>query len=271
MAAVKSIEALVGSFQSQVKSVERDLQREYQTLEGNLDVRTKKLDRLETMVRNAVASGSLGSQDSSSRLSRLEDAYRQLKVENATLRAAKDARTRAAAAAAGYSSTSTGTQEILLPPTEIIDGGSPSPTIHRGPGERDKERVPGSSAHARSSRTTTMTRTHTSSGVSASGHSSSSNNNGMDVATLHQHDDGSSGGAGGGASGSGGSGSYANDIPLLFRLRDMEYKLKMEREGRNQDRQAARTRLSGLESENKGLRDRARRQPHHHSAAADME
>ena len=53
--------------------------------------------------------------------------------------------------------------------------------------------------------------------------------------------------------------SHNNDNRWLLRLRDMESKLKMEREGRNQDRQAARQRLSGLESENRGLRDRARR------------
>jgi len=33
----------------------------------------------------------------------------------------------------------------------------------------------------------------------------------------------------------------------------------MEREGRNQDRQAARQRLGGLENENRDLRERARR------------
>ena len=45
----------------------------------------------------------------------------------------------------------------------------------------------------------------------------------------------------------------------MLRLRDLEYKLKMEREGRNQDRQAAVQRLKGLESENQGLRKQARR------------
>jgi hypothetical protein len=39
----------------------------------------------------------------------------------------------------------------------------------------------------------------------------------------------------------------------------MEYKLKMEREGRNQDRQAARQRLGGLETENRDLREKVRR------------
>ena len=51
----------------------------------------------------------------------------------------------------------------------------------------------------------------------------------------------------------------ANDNRWLFRLRDMEYKLKMEREGRNQDRHAARQRLGGLEMENRDLKERMKR------------
>lgn len=221
LAAVKAIEAMIGSFQTKIKSVERDLQREYQTLENNLEVRTKKLDRLETMVRNAVASGSLGSQDLQPRLARLEDAYRQLKVENATLKTASDVRARAAYAASGNPDALAG----------VGLGGSPSPSVPRGPGERDKDR--GRSSHGRS---TTMTRANTTTAVPTT--------SGMELALP---DDNS------------GSGSSNNDNRWLLRLRDMEYKLKMEREGRNQDRQAARQRLGGLESENKDLRDRMRR------------
>ncbi|TQS32058.1 hypothetical protein Golomagni_07637 [Golovinomyces magnicellulatus] len=188
LAAVKTIETMFSSFETKIKSVEKDLTREYQALEGNLDARTKKLDRLETMVRNSVASGSMGSQDMKSRLSRVEDAYRQLKVENATLRTASDVRSRAAQS-------------------------SPSPAIHRGPGEKEKG--------------------------SSNRNASTSN---MDVAKVEETGSGSS-----------------NDNRWLLRLRDMEYKLKMEREGRNQDRQVARQRLGGLESENKELRDKAKR------------
>ncbi|KAJ4142780.1 hypothetical protein NW754_010220 [Fusarium falciforme] len=189
LAAVKAIELMVGSFESRIKSVERDLYREYQTLENNLDVRTKKLDRLETMVRNSVASGSL-SHDA--RYARLEEAYRQLKVENTTLRTANDVRARAA-----YSSRDTSDSLIPVPTS---GGGSPSPSIPRGPGEQNRDR-------------STLT--------------DEAGNN--------------------------------NDNRWLFRLRDMEYKLKMEREGRNQDRHAARQRLGGLELENRDLKERMKR------------
>lgn len=192
LAAVKTIETMFGSFETKIKSVERDLTREYQALEANLDARTKKLDRLETMVRNSVASGSLGSSEMKTRMSRLEDAYRQLKVENTTLRTANDVRARAAQAG-----------------RDGRGSGSPSPAIHRGPGERDKGKPDNGSM-------------------------------GMDVARTTEA-------------------NSSNDNRWLLRLRDMEYKLKMEREGRNQDRQAARQRLGGLESENKELRDRVKR------------
>lgn len=215
LAAVKAIDAMISSFQTKIKSVERDLYREYQTLENNLEVRTKKLDRLETMVRNSIASGSLAPQDVQKKLSRLEEACRQLKVENATLRTASDVRARAAYT----STTSSNAAEALVPSSH----GSPSPSIPRGPNDRDRSRE-----KPRSS----VTRGSTSSGSM-----------GLGLAM------GEDGGGGGGM----------NDNRWLFRLRDMESKLKMEREARNQDRQAARHRLGGLELENRDLREKMRR------------
>lgn len=223
LAAVKAIEGIVGGFQSKVKAVERDLTRDYQNLENNLEVRVKKLDRLETMVRNTIASGPMSREDKSNRMMKLEEYCRQLKVENATLRTANDVRAR----------SSYHTAESLLPG----DPGSPSPSVPRGPLDRDRTR----SAHSKSSRTTTMTRANTSSGIPVSTSASSN----MDIALSDEN--------------LGSNLTSNNDNRWLFRLRDMEYKLKMEREGRNQDRQAARQRLSGLETENRGLRDRVRR------------
>ncbi|KAF9769582.1 hypothetical protein IL306_012994 [Fusarium sp. DS 682] len=212
MAAVKAIENMIGSFETRIKSVERDLHREYQTLESNLEVRTKKLDRLETMVRNSVASGSL-SHDT--RYNRLEEAYRQLKVENATLRTANDVRARAA-----YSSS-----EALVPH-------SPSPSVPRGPSDQRTSRS--------KSRSSTMTRAHTTTALPGS----SAGGLGLrDMAALSEEN----------------TGAANNDNRWLFRLRDMEYKLKMEREGRNQDRHAARQRLGGLEMENRDLKERMKR------------
>lgn len=202
LAAVKTIEAMVGGFQTRIKAVERELWKEYQNLENNLEVRTKKLERLESIVRNGVASGNFTRSDGAARLEALEEAYRQLKVENATLRTATDVRARAA-----------------------YDGsGSPSPSIPTGPRERE---VSGS----RRSRPSTATRA-----VSRSGSSS----NMREVAEAE-----------------GGGGREATT--MMLRLKEMERKLRAEREGRNQDRSAARQRLGELEGENRELSLRIKR------------
>ncbi|KAK2037971.1 microtubule associated protein [Colletotrichum somersetense] len=217
MAAVKTIETMIGGFSSRIKGVERDLWREYQSLETNLETRTKKLERLETIVRNSMTSGTLGSYEQA-RMARLEDAYRQLKVENATLRTAQDVRTRAA-----YSATNDPSAAVPDPAS-----GSPSPSVPTGPRERERKSRKGD-------RAPTMTR-------SVSGHTvttpGSVNQNPYEN-TLAERE--------------------PTDNRWIFKLRDLENKLKAEREGRSQDRNAARQRLGGLETENRDLRSEVSR------------
>ncbi|PMD67678.1 uncharacterized protein K444DRAFT_649517 [Hyaloscypha bicolor E] len=88
-AAVKTIETLVGDFRNRIRAVEKDLWKEYQTLETNLDVRTKRLDRLETMARSGIPALN---GDAKAEITRLRDANRMLKTEISTLRAANDVR-----------------------------------------------------------------------------------------------------------------------------------------------------------------------------------
>lgn len=216
LAAVKTIESMFAALQTKIKAVEKDLYREYQALENNMDVRIKKLDRLEAMVRNSVATGSLSSHEAANRMVRLEEAYRQLKVENATLRTANDVRARAAHQTPGGSE---------------VGAGSPSPIPPRGAGDR-------SHSSASKGRASSTARAPSSSGIPVS-----SSRTGLGLLDATASD-----------------GSATNlDNRWLLRLRDMEYKLKMEREGRNQDRQAARQRLGGLENENRDLREKVRR------------
>lgn len=184
LAAVKTIETMVGSFQSKIKSVEKDLWREYQTLESHLDARIKKLDRLEAIVRNGVATGTWSSRNHvelQARLVRIEDAYRQLKVENHTLRAVADART----ARAAYTGE--------LDPSAAA--GSPSPSVPTGPKASQTTAVP------------------------------------------------SPGLTGG------------SDNKWMLRLRDLENKLKAEREGRILDRGEAIKRINATEQENVALKE----------------
>lgn len=89
MSAIKTIESLVGDFRLRIKAVEKDLWKEYKTLETNLEIRTKRLDHLESVARNALP-GVTG--DGRAEMARLRDANRMLKTEISTLRAANEVR-----------------------------------------------------------------------------------------------------------------------------------------------------------------------------------
>lgn len=52
LSAVKTIEALLGSFKVRIRSIEKDLWRDYSTIEHNLDMRMKRMEALETAVKN---------------------------------------------------------------------------------------------------------------------------------------------------------------------------------------------------------------------------
>ncbi|KAI5361248.1 Putative centrosomin motif 1, Mto2p-binding domain-containing protein [Septoria linicola] len=53
ISAVKTIEALIGSFKQRIRTIEKDLWRDYQTLEHNLDLRARRMDSLERAVIEA--------------------------------------------------------------------------------------------------------------------------------------------------------------------------------------------------------------------------
>lgn len=315
---------MVSSFQTKVKSVERDLWREYQALETHLEMRIKKMDRLENIVRNSIAAGTTGNgvltaAEAQGRLARLEEAYRQLKVENHTLRTAAEVRARAAHAAAHSSRGGDRYQQ------------SPSPLPSGGP--RDRERMPsdrmsihsldprkgGGSSRPSSiavpQRSTSSSRRsmindmdgHTDDGLlpgssqpplsrMQSNQSQQSQQQyqphpqvqsqasytgpGGGGGGIHQHERGgvapnqqpglantNSGAAtpgmylqtGGQQQGQGGS-SSSSDNKWMLRLRDLEYKLKAEREGRILDRNEALKRINTSESENLALRENLERE-----------
>ena len=53
--AIKQIESLVGGFKSRIRAVEKSLVKDYQTLEHTLDARVKRMDFLERSVKDAQA------------------------------------------------------------------------------------------------------------------------------------------------------------------------------------------------------------------------
>jgi hypothetical protein len=204
-AAVKTIESLFGSFNTKIKSIERDLWKEYQSLEHTLELRTKKLERLETVVKSGVSSNST---DGRAEISKLKEANRLLKGELVSLRNV-DNRSRS-----------------LMDPNEIP---SPSPSVPTGP--RNKN-ISTSSTE----RTSTLTRHHSASAVETF----------ESAGSLARPES------------MGGSSSVMNvqegERRWIFRLKELEKRLKAEREARLQDRSGARKRLEEGEKRNEELR-----------------
>ncbi|PSR81648.1 hypothetical protein BD289DRAFT_462035 [Coniella lustricola] len=309
LAAIKTIESIVGKFQDRVKGVERELWKEYQHLDETLDKRAKKIDKLESMVRNAIATGSLGLMNHNNN----NDAYRHLKVENATLRTANEVRARQVQDAAAS----------LDPRADRnYDAGSPSPSIPRGPRERasgslDRDRERSSRQTSRTYVGPSMTMSSTSSGrrrdVSRPALSrarteneamnllsSGSGGGGGGAGTPSQgqvynpfeYDPGppsastapllSPGGGGttsdlgglvvGPSGGSGGVGTSGGDNTMwISRLKDLEVKLKAEREGRLLDRSEASRRILDLEEVAREAQVReAKREKHRKLQAAAL-
>lgn len=225
LGAVKTIEVIVGNFQSRIKSVERELWKEYQTLESSLEAKSKKLERLETVVRTGIATGNF---DMQTKMSQLETAYRALKIENATLQRANDARTRGAGWSGLKKANSNGSHE------DLIDGGSPAPSVPTGPHRKDS-RIP-------RSKTTQLE-------VNSSSEKSRASSVSRSASTMGVHDIERLGTS----SGDNASGKSGDDNRWMFRLRELEYKLKQEREARHMDRAAARQRIQDSERQNTEL------------------
>ena len=201
IAAVKTLESLVGDFQSRIRSVERDLWKEYQTLESTLELRTKTLDRLETMARSAIP-GARG--DSKRDMEKLKELNRNLRIEIGTLRAANEVQTGAYGA-----------------------DPSPSPSVPTGPRSRTTDKATSS----------TLTRHQSSSTVDTTERATSSRgrSRGGEVGPSISEEE------------------YRPDLMWQVRLRELEYKLKAEREARMLDRNSAIQRLEEKSRENEEL------------------
>jgi Micro-tubular organiser Mto1 C-term Mto2-binding region len=198
LAAVKTIETIIGGFKSRVRTIENNLWKEFQNLEHTLDLRTKKLDRLETVIKT----GGIGSVDSKAEMQKLKEANRQLKEQLASLRNV-DARTKR---------------------LEPFNSGSPSPSVPTGPRSLNNER------------TSTLTRHHSTSTVE----------------TLERPF--SSGSSLKPGTSNGASNDEASEQRWIFRLRELERRLKAEREARLLDRSGARKRLEEGERRNEELK-----------------
>lgn len=208
--AVKTIETLISDFRSRIRNVEKDLWKEYHTLEGNLELRTKRLDRLETLSRSAIPGMTA---DGRAEISKLRDVNKLLRGEVSALRAANDVLT-----------------------GNVNDAPSPSPSVPTGPRHKNSDKP---------SRSSTLTRHSSASVVETLGGDrvSVSRSGSSSMARPETH-----------AGGTGNSGQAEfPDLRWQARLKELEYKLKAEREARMIDREGARRRLEEASRENEAL------------------
>lgn len=91
--AIKTVEGVIGGFKQRIRTMEKDLVRDYQTLEHTLDVRVKRLDQLEKVVmaqrqsigRPSTVRGGLVDMNSAE-LNKLRTENKNLRTEVQTLR-----------------------------------------------------------------------------------------------------------------------------------------------------------------------------------------
>lgn len=224
-AAIKTIETLINGFKTRIRTVEKDLGKVYSSLEEEVEAKSKKLDRLETIVRGGIASGNF---DGRAEIAKLKDINRMLKAEVATLRTVKPDKS--------------GMDNFGAP--------SPSPSVPTGPGSQTHKssydtNIPrpstmSSQRHVSSPLLTDDQRTASSSS-SKPGRPSSSGPHGLNGMSAA-----ASAGTGDDASGSG-------EQRWIYRLRELERRLKAEREARVLDRNGARKRLEEGEKREKEL------------------
>ncbi|TKA55479.1 hypothetical protein B0A49_12906, partial [Cryomyces minteri] len=206
--AVDTIESLIGSFKQRVRSIEKDLYRDFQTLEHGLDARIKRMDVLEKAVKERTSRSS----------SRSEDVAR-LKAENKTL----------AAELTFYRHN----------PHSVPQQQQQRQESHRSPSSSQTLAPP--TTTSRSSMAATLLRHHSSSAVEALANSSSyhnqhQRNNSQQPVILQTPP------------------IQPSEQRWIHRLKELERRLKAEREARLLDRSGARRRLEEGRMENEVLK-----------------
>jgi chromosome segregation ATPase len=207
--AVKTVEGVIGGFKQRIRTMERDLVRDYQTLEHSLDARVKRLDQLEKLVlaqRQSIGRPSTvrgGIVDNTPEVNKLRTENKNLRTEVQTLRAITSA-------------TQAGNDVIM---------------------SRSPSRADSPSSSKRASMAQTLLRAHSASVVE---HLSPASTPGTPGTPGHPYP----------AAGP----LQPSEQKWIHRLKELERRLKAEREARLLDRSGARKRLEQKVEENADLR-----------------
>ena len=213
LSAVSSIEGNIIGFQSRVRTVERELWTEYQSLEHTLDARIKKLDRLEATVQSHRISGTF---TAAPEIAKLRGENRLLKSEIATLQKQEIHARHANRVAKGAGND--GPNDIPAPP----------PTLARHHSTSAVEHLQNASAP-----------------ISPSRRTSSIQQAPPRRDSLHE---------------TAAAPAEPSQQRWIHRLRELERRLKAEREARLLDRSGARKRLEEGQEENRRLKGELERE-----------
>ncbi|KAJ5520611.1 hypothetical protein N7463_001064 [Penicillium fimorum] len=226
--AMKTVETVMASFKTRIKSIDHELTKRYHTLELSYNGRIKKLERLEEALKS-MRSGR-GQSSSTPEISKLRGENRLLKAELNLLQSNSRGQGPASAAAAA-----------------VMASGPRSPSlVSTAESERSLGRSSSTAGTERPRPEKSLARSVT--GLPQPSHSSIStlaNNNAgtMIPRTCSSH-----------------SGWDGGDEKWIHRLHELERRLKSEREGRLLDRSGARKRLEERDAENQKLRDQLSRE-----------
>ncbi|KAG0128457.1 hypothetical protein HOY82DRAFT_489142 [Tuber indicum] len=211
--AVKTIESILAGFKTRCRGVERDLWKEYQVVENALESRTRRLERLENLVR-----GGIGEQNG------MRTEVAKLRTENRLLRAELNVVKNEA------SSTTTTTTTAAIPSsqqtTAVASSQQAPPALHRSKTSAAVPRQPPKEKETSVPNSTAITRT-------SSTASASQPSDPQDVSEKR----------------------------WILRLRELEKRLKAEREARLLDRSAAKKKVEearGTSAEYKAELERER-------------
>ena len=206
--AVKNVEGTIIGFQARIRTIERELRTEYQSVESTLDARIKKLDRLEGTVQAHRISGTF---TAAPEIAKLKGENRLLKSELAVLQKQElHARNALRASGSRAAASSDGSADRSAPPP-LARHHSSSAVEHL----QNAMNPASPSRHASSTQLTT-------------------NPNTDPVDSTQQR--------------------------FIHRLRELEKRLKAEREARLLDRSGARKRLEEGAEENRRLRGELERE-----------
>ena len=213
LSAVTAVEGTVIAFQSRVRTIEREVWTEYQSLEHTLDARIKKLDRLESTVQSHRISGTF---TAAPEIARLRGENRLLKSELSTLQKQEIHARQVSRAARGANND--GHDDLAAPPPHLARHHSSSAVEHLSNAAGSKSPM----------RRVSATQQET----------VRSRDNAQELSTPVE----------------------PSQQRWIHRLRELERRLKAEREARLLDRSGARKRLEEGQEENRQLRNELQRE-----------